>query len=572
MPAGATADHHHPSPQGHPAANDAAAWKAAAAAHASAIAADHASSRASSVSSTHSGSGSMVMAHPTEPMAVAPAATGTPGGSPAAAATGAPLAGVPMGVPPPPVDDDDMDLVPKRKRGRPRKMVYLVSGVNILNQSHTTEEEEREQQRLRRASHNVIERRRRDQINQSITDLSELLPYSIHQGAALNKANTLRMTVDFVRQLVAQTEELLVERNVMREMLVERGVDWKLIEVGIAQRRAHHAAVSGSPVAPKPDPGSPLIAPAPTSAASSPIVGHSVAQQQQQQQQAAPVSLPGSPAVGHQTAVPVSANSSPAPPMGSALPAPAAHSAVPTSGDAPCACAGCGTRHVPGGAAPPQHQHASAPSSPSPASIVPAPHRVPITMADGAPSSSSVYCTAAPSAYYPAAAAPQYQQPHQQPAFAMSAAAMATPTPPTTPLPHLLPAQPYQHAGAAAAAAHRAIQPRPTGVIPKTSSYASLAPATSTAATAAARFGPSSSSFFGGPAPFGFTASSFTVSRPEMAPAPAPLRTLPALAPRPPAVLPPQSAPRGGPAAPPAATGAAAGVAWTTNGTGGFLN
>ncbi|KAJ3364867.1 hypothetical protein GGF31_008876 [Allomyces arbusculus] len=157
------------------------------------------------------------------------------------------------------IDDEEPPL--KRKRGRPRKVVYTVSGVNILNQPVATEEEQQEHRRMRRENHNIIERRRRDQINQSILDLSDLLPLGLHKGAALNKATVLRLTVELVRHLTAQSEELILERNVMRNLLLERGVDWKTVEVAIAHQRAAAQAAGPSPasspgmnVAIKPDP------------------------------------------------------------------------------------------------------------------------------------------------------------------------------------------------------------------------------------------------------------------------------------------------------------------------------
>ncbi|KNE60659.1 hypothetical protein AMAG_06031 [Allomyces macrogynus ATCC 38327] len=165
------------------------------------------------------------------------------------------------------IDDEEPPL--KRKRGRPRKVVYTVSGVNILNQPVATEEEQQEHRRMRRENHNIIERRRRDQINQSILDLSDLLPLGLHKGAALNKATVLRLTVELVRHLTAQSEELILERNVMRNLLLERGVDWKTVEVAIAHQRAAVQTAGPSPasspvmnVAIKPDPDA-LTAPMP---------------------------------------------------------------------------------------------------------------------------------------------------------------------------------------------------------------------------------------------------------------------------------------------------------------------
>ncbi|ORZ36284.1 hypothetical protein BCR44DRAFT_1460649 [Catenaria anguillulae PL171] len=112
----------------------------------------------------------------------------------------------------------------------------------VANSESHADDEDREYEKLRKINHNVIERRRRDQINQSITELAEMLPMSIHQGAALNKLNTLKLSVDFVRQLTAQNQDLLVERQVMRTMLQERGVDWKTVEVAIAEHRAQMSA------------------------------------------------------------------------------------------------------------------------------------------------------------------------------------------------------------------------------------------------------------------------------------------------------------------------------------------
>ncbi|KAJ1890138.1 hypothetical protein LPJ81_005994, partial [Coemansia sp. IMI 209127] len=53
----------------------------------------------------------------------------------------------------------------------------------------------------RRENHNFVERRRRDNINHTITTLSTLIPYCTDDSVKLNKGSILHMAVDYIRDL-----------------------------------------------------------------------------------------------------------------------------------------------------------------------------------------------------------------------------------------------------------------------------------------------------------------------------------------------------------------------------------
>lgn len=51
----------------------------------------------------------------------------------------------------------------------------------------------------RRENHNHVERRRRDNINNTIFELSSVVPNAIQQGQKPNKGNILKLSLDYIR-------------------------------------------------------------------------------------------------------------------------------------------------------------------------------------------------------------------------------------------------------------------------------------------------------------------------------------------------------------------------------------
>ena len=50
----------------------------------------------------------------------------------------------------------------------------------------------------RRENHNHVERRRRDNINNTILELSRIVPNAVQQGQKLNKGKVLKMALDHI--------------------------------------------------------------------------------------------------------------------------------------------------------------------------------------------------------------------------------------------------------------------------------------------------------------------------------------------------------------------------------------
>lgn len=65
----------------------------------------------------------------------------------------------------------------------------------------------------RRENHNFVERRRRDNINHTITTLSTLIPYCSEEGVKLNKGSILHMAVEYIRDL-QDINKVLSEENI----------------------------------------------------------------------------------------------------------------------------------------------------------------------------------------------------------------------------------------------------------------------------------------------------------------------------------------------------------------------
>ncbi|KAJ2851538.1 hypothetical protein IWW36_001022 [Coemansia brasiliensis] len=99
------------------------------------------------------------------------------------------------------------------KKNKKRTNVYKVSGVNILNRNSVDSKTALERLQRRRENHNFVERRRRDNINHTITTLSTLIPRCTEEGAKLNKGNILLMAVDYIRDLKEANSMLAAENR-----------------------------------------------------------------------------------------------------------------------------------------------------------------------------------------------------------------------------------------------------------------------------------------------------------------------------------------------------------------------
>ncbi|KAJ2559239.1 hypothetical protein EV175_000436 [Coemansia sp. RSA 1933] len=98
------------------------------------------------------------------------------------------------------------------KRQKRKSNVYKVSGVNILNRNSVDSKTALERLQRRRENHNFVERRRRDNINHTITTLSTLIPYCTEDSVKLNKGSILHMAVDYIRDL-QEINAALCEEN-----------------------------------------------------------------------------------------------------------------------------------------------------------------------------------------------------------------------------------------------------------------------------------------------------------------------------------------------------------------------
>ncbi|KAJ2448839.1 hypothetical protein GGF42_004970 [Coemansia sp. RSA 2424] len=97
------------------------------------------------------------------------------------------------------------------KKKPKKKNVYKVSGVNILNRNSVDSKTALERLQRRRENHNFVERRRRDNINHTITTLSSLIPYCGEVGAKLNKGSILHMAVEYIQDMQELNSALSAE-------------------------------------------------------------------------------------------------------------------------------------------------------------------------------------------------------------------------------------------------------------------------------------------------------------------------------------------------------------------------
>ncbi|KAJ2715836.1 hypothetical protein H4R23_005542 [Coemansia sp. Cherry 401B] len=99
------------------------------------------------------------------------------------------------------------------KKHKKKSNVYKVSGINILNRNSVDSKTALERLQRRRENHNYVERRRRDNINHTITTLSTLIPRCTEEGAKLNKGSILHMAVDYIRDLRDMNAALVAENQ-----------------------------------------------------------------------------------------------------------------------------------------------------------------------------------------------------------------------------------------------------------------------------------------------------------------------------------------------------------------------
>ncbi|CDS05766.1 hypothetical protein LRAMOSA08294 [Lichtheimia ramosa] len=91
-----------------------------------------------------------------------------------------------------------------------RQTTYLVNGVNILNRNEVDSKTAIERIQRRRENHNHVERRRRDNINNTILQISQLVPEAQqHQtGQKPNKGKVLEQALDYIQALQKENQEL----------------------------------------------------------------------------------------------------------------------------------------------------------------------------------------------------------------------------------------------------------------------------------------------------------------------------------------------------------------------------
>ncbi|CAO3613804.1 unnamed protein product [Cunninghamella echinulata] len=104
------------------------------------------------------------------------------------------------------------DLSPQKVNRKPKKSkrqaAYRVNGVNILNRNNLDSKTAIERIQRRRENHNHVERRRRDNINNTILELSQIIPNACQHGQKPNKGNILKLTLEYVKQLQLENESL----------------------------------------------------------------------------------------------------------------------------------------------------------------------------------------------------------------------------------------------------------------------------------------------------------------------------------------------------------------------------
>ncbi|KAG1456894.1 hypothetical protein G6F46_005825 [Rhizopus delemar] len=90
---------------------------------------------------------------------------------------------------------------------QPRKLV--LHGVNVLNKVSVDSDTAMNRIRQRRETHNRVERRRRDNLNTLVNELSVLVPSSAENGGPkCHRAKILRYTIDYIRMIQEENNQL----------------------------------------------------------------------------------------------------------------------------------------------------------------------------------------------------------------------------------------------------------------------------------------------------------------------------------------------------------------------------
>ncbi|KAI9323673.1 hypothetical protein BX666DRAFT_2022401 [Dichotomocladium elegans] len=97
-----------------------------------------------------------------------------------------------------------------RKVSKPKRQTsYLVNGVNILNRNEVDSKTAIERIQRRRENHNHVERRRRDNINNTILQIAEVVPDARPQeGQKPNKGKVLELALDYIQEIQKENARL----------------------------------------------------------------------------------------------------------------------------------------------------------------------------------------------------------------------------------------------------------------------------------------------------------------------------------------------------------------------------
>ncbi|KAI9025084.1 hypothetical protein CLU79DRAFT_746214 [Phycomyces nitens] len=114
------------------------------------------------------------------------------------------------------------DLNPQKKskkKSKPKKQAaYKVNGVNILNRNNLDSKTAIERIQRRRENHNHVERRRRDNINNTILELSQVVPNALQPGQKPNKGNILKLALDYIKDLQLDNQRLKIQMDPLATM------------------------------------------------------------------------------------------------------------------------------------------------------------------------------------------------------------------------------------------------------------------------------------------------------------------------------------------------------------------
>ncbi|KAI7854432.1 hypothetical protein BDC45DRAFT_440679 [Circinella umbellata] len=93
------------------------------------------------------------------------------------------------------------DLSPQtpKKKTKKRQTAYRVNGVNILNRQVKEDKTAIERIQRRRENHNHIERKRRDNINNTILQISQVVPNASEPGQRPNKGRVLQLALSYIQ-------------------------------------------------------------------------------------------------------------------------------------------------------------------------------------------------------------------------------------------------------------------------------------------------------------------------------------------------------------------------------------